>query len=165
MCTYELRKRTPRISTNARSVSHDNASTPQAVRALPPKPPVIGFSFSEPPTHPSSDVPLLTWSDPSESTSSLPPSPHLTPYERSLTPSPHVHGEIVSGPSSGVSVVRNVRATMEHVPRPTVSYITVLPSIHFQTIPRPLQLRVPLSLIPPEHVQISAIAGGDLDMT
>ena len=39
----------------------------------------------------------------------------------------------------------------------------ILPSTHFQTIPRPL--RVPLSLIPPEHMQVSSIAENDLDMT
>jgi len=38
----------------------------------------------------------------------------------------------------------------------------VLPSIHFRTIPWPPQIR--LLLIPPERVQISPIAGSDLDM-
>ena len=45
----------------------------------------------------------------------------------------------------------------------TESSLTIFPSIHFRTIPRPLW--VPSSSIPPEYVQVSCTAGGDLDMT
>ena len=45
-------------------------------------------------------------------------------------------------------------------PSPTVSPFT---SIHFRTMPWPLQ--IPLSLIPPEYVEISPVARNDLDMT
>ncbi|KAF9783449.1 hypothetical protein BJ322DRAFT_153080 [Thelephora terrestris] len=65
-------------------------------------------------------------------------------------------------PSSNVSLVGEVPGSTEHPPRPTASSFTVLPSIHFQTIPRPL--RIPLSAIHPEHSQVSCVARNDLDM-
>ena len=160
-CTYEQSQRSPRISTDRLSVAHNSEPSSQSVYTLPFKTAVNGFSFSEPQTHTSSDIPLST-------TSSLPPP--LAPRERPLTPmaqlprepSPHVHGEIMLGPSPDAAV-RNTQAIMECIPRHTVPPFTVLPSLHFRTVPRPLQ--VPLSLIPPERVQVSPIARGDLDMT
>ncbi|KAF9779633.1 hypothetical protein BJ322DRAFT_370638 [Thelephora terrestris] len=47
--------------------------------------------------------------------------------------------------------------------RSTPSPFTVLPSIHFQTIPRPF--RTPLSVIPPECMQLSGVAENDLDLS
>ena len=38
----------------------------------------------------------------------------------------------------------------------------IIPSTLFQTIPRPLQM--PLSLIHPEHMQVSWVSASDLDM-
>jgi len=88
----------------------------------------------------------LTWFNSSESNPPL---------------APHVHDEVVSDPPPDALVLRNVHDTAECIPRPTN---TVLPSVHFRRIiPWPLQ--VPLSLVPPERVQVSPIAGGDLDMT
>ena len=162
-CTYEPRQRSSRISTNALSVSRDSASGPQRVCSLPSETAADGFSFSEPPTHLSSNIPLLTWSNSSNSASSLSPSPPLVPYERPLAPSSRGLGKTEPGLSLDVSVVQNIHITAECAPRSTAAYFTVLPSIHFQIIPRPL--RVPLSLIPPERVQISPIAECDLDMT
>lgn len=49
------------------------------------------------------------------------------------------------------------------VPRLTIPSSKIFPSTHFQTIPRPL--RIPLSLILPEHVPTASTAGSDLDMT
>ena len=73
------------------------------------------------------------------------------------------HGGIGLAPSSDALVARKVYDTTECDPPHTVSSFTVLPSVLFRTIPRPLP--VPLSLVPPEHIQISPVAGGDLDMT
>ena len=159
-CTYEPRQRSPRISTNAHSASRENTSGPQSVLKLPSNMSADWFSTFEPLARPSSDVPLLTWSGPDEPASSLPPPPPLIPYERPLSPSSRIP---VLGSSSDIPVVRDTHGTAGCVPCHTVSSFTLLPSLHFQTIPRPL--RVPLSLISPEHAQISPIAGGDLDMT
>ena len=136
-CVYEPWQRSRRAGAGGFRVSNDTAPHRLSVPTLTFKPLGIGFSLSGSLTH-SSGIPLLTWLNSSES--SLPPS--LTPYERPQAPSPRVY-------THGVT---------ECVLRPTV-----LPSIQFRTIPRPLQ--VPLSLVPPERVQVSPIAGGDLDMT
>ena len=164
-CTYEPGQRSPRTSTgtNAHSVSRDSAWRHQGIRFLPSKTSVDGLSFSERLARPSSDASLLACQNSSESASSLPPPPPLAPCERPLASPPRVHSEVVLHPPSDVLAAWNTRATAECVPRPTVSSFTILPSIHFRTIPRPL--RVPLSLIPPERVQVSSVAEGDLDMT
>jgi len=159
-CMYEPWQRSYRASAGALPVSRDTAPRRLSVRALPSKPPGVGFSFSEYLACPPS-TPLLAWSNSSESTSF--PLPPLASYERPQVPSSRIHSMAVLGPSSDISVMQHTHDTADYVPRPTVSSFTVLPSIHFRTIPRPLQ--VPLSLIPPERVQISPIAGGDLDMT
>jgi len=155
-CTYEPRQRSRRANSKALSVSRDSVPRPLSIRTLPSKPPAVGFLFPRRPTHPSLDIPL-TLSDPSESR----PSP--APCERPLTLPPHLHDEVVPDPPSGVLTVRNVHDTSECIPHPTVPPFTVLPSVYFRVIPWPLQ--VPLSLIPPERVQVSPIAGSDLDMT
>ena len=142
-CTYEPRRRSLRASASAPPAPRETASHP-----LPSKPLTTGFTSSEPLTHPLLGTPLLTLSNSSEPASSLPPP--LALYEGP------------QAPSSDVSIVRHTYNTEGCAPRPTVSF-TVLPSIHFRAIHRPLH--VPLSLIPPERVQISPIAGGDLDMT
>ena len=161
-CTYEPWRRSYRVGAGVLPASHDTPSRPLSVQTLPSKPPAAGLSFSEPVTRPL-DLPLLTWPNPSKSTCFLLPPPSPTPYERALVPSSHLRGEIELDPSSDVSVVQDTHDTTECVPCPLVSYFTVLPSIHFRAIPRLLQ--VPLSLIPPERVQVSSIAGNDLDMT
>jgi hypothetical protein len=66
-------------------------------------------------------------------------------------------------PLSDVSVVQKTLDVAEWSPRSTGSSFTILPSIHFRAIPRPLQ--IPLSFIPPERVQVSWVSGNDLDMT
>ena len=161
---YEPWQRSRRARAGALPVSRDTAPRRLRISTLPSKPPGIGFSVSESPTR-SPGIPLLTWLNSSESESPLasPPSLPLAPYERPQAPSPRVRSAVELGPSPGVSVVQHTHHATECVPSPTVSSFTVLSSIHFRTIPRPLQ--IPLSLIPPERVQISPIAGGDLDMT
>ena len=153
-CTYEPWQpshRTRTGSTNALPVFRhgDSASGLPSVCTLPSQAPTNGFPFSEPLTHPPLDIPLLTWSNSAEST------PSILPH--------HVHGEVVPGPSSDTSIVWNTHDTTECVPRLPVSSFTVLPSIHSRAVPQILQ--VPLSLISPERVQVSPVAGGDLDMT
>jgi len=162
-CTYEPRQRSHHTNAGTLPISRQTASRHLSARTLPSKPAAIGFPFSESPTRPSLGTPRLARSNSSESTSSLPPPPPLASYERPLAPSSRVHGEIALGPSSDVSNVQDIHPTTESAPHPTVSSFTVLPSIHFRRIPWPLP--VPLSLIPPERVQISSNAGGDLDMT
>ena len=159
MCTYEPRQRSLQISTNAPLVSRDNPSSPLSVHTLPFEKSANRFSLSEPLTSPPSDISFLTWPNSSGPASSLPLLPPLAQDERSLAPSSFVH---VLDSSSDIPVVQDIHSTVELVPRPTVSSFTVLPSIDFRTIPRPLQ--VPLSLVPPERVQVSPIARGDLDM-
>jgi hypothetical protein len=66
-------------------------------------------------------------------------------------------------PLSDVSVVQKILDVAEWSPRSTGSSFTILPSIHFRAIPRPLQ--IPLSFIPPERVQVSWVSGNDRDMT
>ena len=183
-CTYEPRPRSRRANANALLFSRNTAPRPLSIRTLPSKPYTIGDLFSEE-TLPSSGTPLPAWSkssesdlllpepltrpsgatlltlsDPSESTPSPHPPPPLAPRERSLAPSFRARGAGMLGPSL---VARDAYDITKRVPRTNVSPFTVLPSIHFRTIPRPLQ--IPLSLIPPERVQISPIAGSDLDMT
>ncbi|KAF9779641.1 hypothetical protein BJ322DRAFT_368458 [Thelephora terrestris] len=80
---------------------------------------------------------------------------HPDPCERPPPP-PRV-------PSSSVSVITKPRAATECPPSPTVPSLTTLPSICFQTIPRPLSQ--PLSVIPPERLQVSDASGCGLDMT
>ena len=160
-CTYEKWQRSSRMGAGVLPASHDTASHPLNARALSSKPSATGFPSPEPRTRLSS-VPPITWPNPSKSASFLLPPPSLTPYERPLASSSRVHREIEQGPLSDVSVAQDMHKTTERVTRPAGSSFTVLPSIHFRAIPRPLQ--VPLSLIPPERVQISSIAWGDLDM-
>ena len=156
--------------TNAPSVSRGGTSGPQSDRTLPSQMPTDGSS--EPPiSPPAPDLPLLTLSSSSKSASSLSLSPSPAPCKRPSTPTvqlppellPHIYDGILLNPSSETSVVQKTHGTAERFPRSTVSYFTILPSIHFQTIRRPLH--VPLSLIPPEHTQVSCIAGSDLDMS
>jgi len=151
-CTYEPRQRSHRTNASALPISRETESHPPSIRTLPSQPPATRFLFSEPLTCPSLGIPLLTLSNSSGSTFSL-----LPPPPPRLAPSSHARGEIVLGPSSDFSVVRHTHDTTECVLRPTVSSFTVLPSIHFQTVPWPLQ--IPLSLILPERMQISSVAG------
>lgn len=164
-CRYEPRKRSRFTRINATSISRENTPGPTSSNNLPPKTSADGLS--EPLINPASDR-LLTRSDSSESAVSL--SLSLVPYsEQSSTSterhprdlSTHLYDETVSYISSDVSVVQKHPGTTKCAPRLAVSSFTILPSIHFR-IPRPLQ--IPLSLIPPEHVQVSYIAGNDLDM-
>ena len=108
-------------------------------------------------------VRLTAPTDPGESGSYNPTSHDLR--ERSLKspkqlegkPSPDVAlNKVVLAPSSDALVVN-------YLLRPTPSSPTVLPSIHFQTIPHPL--RIPLSVISPDHLRVSHTAGTDLDMS
>ena len=123
----------------------------------------VGFSGS--PVGPVS--PLLTRSDSNESSFFLFPAP----CERPSSPTAQIPWESPSrtynqmglGPLSGVSAVQDTHGTTERVPPLTGSSFTILPSIHFRTIPWPL--RIPLSFIPPEHAQVSSVARSDLDMT
>ena len=157
-CTDEPTQRSRQTNTDVpSSVSHDDGSRLLGVRTLlRSKPRAVGPSFSESPICPSLDIPPLARSRSNGSASSL--SQPLAPCERLLTPAARLPWN-----PSDVAVVGNAHATTGYVPHPAVSSFTVLPSIHFRTIPR--SLRIPLSLIPPERVQISSIAGGDLDMT
>ena len=162
-CTYEPRQRFRPTGTHVFSVWNGSASSPPSVCTLTSQTSANGLSFSEPPTNPPS---YITLSIASGSASPLPLS--LVPYGRPSTPmvqlpqepSPCVCDEMVPASSLDPSAVQRITG---HVPRPIVSSFTILPSIHFRTIPRPL--RVPLSPIPPEHVQVSWTSESDLDMT
>jgi len=157
-CTDEPRQQFRHTNTNAlSSVSHDNASRLLSVCTLPSKPPADGSSFSESRTRPASDIPLLVRSSSSGSAPSLPQP--LAHRERALTPMAQLRWR----PFPDASVIGNVHNTAGYVPYPAVSSFAGLPSIHFWTVPR--SPRVPLSLTPPERVQISSIAGGYLEMT
>jgi len=165
-CTYELKHQSRPAVVNTPSVSRDKTSSPLRVRDSPSQKSSDGFSV--PSTNPL-DRPQPAWSDSGESSShsrSLSPSP---PREQPSTVrlpwelSPRIHNELVPRPSSDVSVVRKPQDTVKRVPPPAVPSFAILPSILFQTIPRPL--RIPLSLIPPEYMQISDVAGDDLGMT
>ena len=164
-CVYESRWRPHPIGVSVFSISHDSKSGTISARTSPSQTSVDWFS--EPPTSPSPELPLLTWSDYSESASPI--SPSVAPRERPSKPttrllwepSPRIHNEVALVPPSNVSVVQKIH--VERVPRRNGSSFTVLPSIHFQTIPRPL--RVPLSFVPPEYVQLSSVAEDDLAMS
>ena len=137
-CAYELR-RTPRPTVTLQT-STEVASGPPLTPLLPPWP------DSSEPTSPQSPA-----------SCERPP----TPTARLLwEPSPRTHNEIVS---SDVSVVREIRGTTERVSRLTGSFFEILPSTHFQTIPR--SLRAPSYSFPPERVQVSLTTGSDLDVT
>ena len=156
-CTYEPRQRSRRANTNPFFTSRNSAPRPLSIYTLASKSSAVEFSSSESQTRPLFNISLPTRSNSGGSTSFLPPL--LTPRERPPIPTTQLPRE----PSSDVLVVRNMHNTMGCVPHSAVPPFTVLPSIHFRTILRPLQ--VPLSHIPPECMQISSIAGGDLDMT
>ena len=163
-CTYELRQRSHPAGTGMFF----------AAQTSPPNvPDLLSQAFTHVPsngrTSPPRDLPLITWSVSSESASSR--SQSLAPCGRPPTPtmqspqdfSPHIYDEIPLGPSPDVSITQKAHDTAKYIPRPIVSSFTVLPSIHFQPIPRPL--RPPFSLIPPERVQVSSVAESDLEMT
>lgn len=169
-CKYQPRQQFPPPKTNAHSISRGGTPGPLTVHTLPSQTFAHGFSFSAPLIGPP-DLPLSTWFNFSEFDSTLPPS--AAPCERPSSPTAKIPweppsridgaGEVPSSPSD-VSVVWGIRGTSELVTRPTVlPSFTVLPSIHFQTIPRPLP--VPLSLVPPERVQVSCAVGSELGMT
>jgi len=155
-CTYEPRQRSHRTNASALPISCEAASHDLI---LPSKPPATVSSVSESLTRPSLGTPHLIRLHSSESLLLLPPP--LVPSEGLLAPSFPVHDEMLLGPSSDIRVVQDIHSTTKCFPHPTVSSFTVLPSINFQRIPWPLP--VPLSLVPPERVQISS-AGSDLDM-
>ena len=165
-CTYDSRQpRSRPTGTNTPSVSRNETPGPIHLHNLPSQAPF------EPSTDRSSDLPLSIWSDSSESGFSLPLSLSPALQERPSTQaarlpwelSPRIHNELVQRPSSDTPATHKVNGTTKCIPYPAVSSFTVLPSIHFQAIPRPL--RVPLSFIPPEHVQVSEVAGDDLGMS
>ena len=165
-CAYEPWRRSHRVGAGVPPVSRANTPPrPPDGHALPSELLTAGSPISEPVTRPL-DVPLLTWPDRNKPTSFPLPPPSPTPYERALVSSSRLRGEIELDPSLGVSVAQDTtdtHDTTECVSRPLVSSFTVLPSIDFRAIPRLLQ--IPLSLIPPERVQISPITGGDLCMS
>ena len=90
-------------------------------------------------------LPFLICSDSNESAPSLP-----------LSPAPCEQSPI------DVSVVQKARDITKCDLGPTASSFTIFPTIRFQTTPGPL--RPPFSLIQPERLQVSSIAGSDLDM-
>ena len=139
-CTYEPGQPSRRTSNKLLSVSRNGSYCPPSTRTSPLQASTNGCSFLEFLTCPPSKTPLLNLSNSGESASDV--------------PMPRSHGER--------ALVRKTRYSSELTPPPTVSSFTVLPSIHFRTIPRPS--RVPLSLVPPEHVRISSTARSDLDM-
>lgn len=126
-----------------------------------------GGISSAPQTSPPIDV-LLPWFDFREPG---PPNPlsvgsrkrSLAPPEQLEEPLPLVLEIAAPDPSLEGSAPQNTLGVTERPPSSTVSSFKLLPSIHFQTIPRPLH--IPLSLIPPERVQVSWVTGSDLDMT
>lgn len=124
-------------------------------------------SANSPPRDSLKNVPRPLQPDSSDSGSSY--SPSLDPRERSLTPpkkperqpSPPVLEKSTLVPSTDVSVL--VVGGTKRSSHPISSAFTVLPSINLQTIHRPLH--IPLSLVSPEHTQVSFAAGSDLDMS
>ena len=60
-------------------------------------------------------------------------------------------------------VAKEAPGAIVYPPSPIASPFTVLPSIHFQTVPR--LLLVPFSVIDPERVPVSWVSGDDLDMS
>ena len=167
-CGYEPRQPPRPRGTNVDSVPRDDTSSPLlGARDLPARTSADGFSFHETPISPSSDLPVSARSGSKESGSSL--SPTLAPCERRPSkPAPRHPRELsppsnngtASRPSSGALVVYD---TAECVSSPVGSSFTIIPSIYFRTIPRPLV--IPLPLVPPELVQVSCVSRSDLDMT
>lgn len=158
-CTYVPRKQYRNSGTDVHpSISHCDTTK---ASDLPSQTSILGPPSAESQIHPPSHIPLLTWPNHSEPVPSLLQKP--TAAHPRQEPPLNALIEIVLGQPSDVSVVQKTHNTMEHAPLSTASSFAVLPSIHFRPIP--LSLRVPLSLIPPERVQISPIAGGDLEMT
>jgi len=165
-CAYKPWQPSRRTSADVLSVSRERPPAPPNVRNLTSQ--ASADIPSEPPINPLRDLPRPTRSGFSEFGSSLFPFPLC---ERPSTPvvrppwelSPRIYDQILLGSSSDASVVQWVRGTTNYVPRPTVPSFTIFPSIHFQTIHRPL--RIPLSLIPPERLQVSDVSGSDLHMT
>ncbi|KAF9779636.1 hypothetical protein BJ322DRAFT_369328 [Thelephora terrestris] len=94
----------------------------------------------------------------------VPPDPHERPSTPPERPeSPHALDEAALVLSSSASAVEKARGVTECPPPLITSSLTILPSIHFQSIPRPLPL--PLSVIPPERKQVSWVSENDLDMS
>ena len=127
-------------------------------RNVPPTPsrsPPGGGLPQSPPDSGQADSSHLPPLDPRERSSTLPKQP-----ERGR--SPCILDEVVPIPPSGALVVKKVPGAAEYPLPSTVPFFTILPSIHFQ-IPCPLPL--PFSVIPPERVQVSWVAGNDLDMS
>jgi hypothetical protein len=87
-------------------------------------------------------------SSPQERFERGPPPPILEKVDRVLPP--------------GGSAAQKALDVAKWSPRSIEPSFKILPSIHFRAIPRPL--RMPLSLIPPERVQVSRATGSDLDM-
>lgn len=126
---------------------------------VPPKPPISG---------PPRDV-LFPWSDSSKSG----PSHSLSLVLREKSSEPAEQSErqpsrlklenAVLVPSSGASAADKALGVTECLTHLDAPSFAIIPSIHFRVIPRPL--RIPLSLIPPEHVRVSCVAGSDMDMT
>jgi len=166
-CVYEPRQPSRPSDANVFLVPRGNASDPLGISASPHQTPANGFLFHEPPIDPQSNTAVPARSDSNESASPLSlslvlcerqPSKSTVRLPRELSSPPH--NEIVPPPSSETSVVYDAE---ECASRPVRSPFTILPSIHFSKIPRPL--RMPLSLIPPERVQVSCVSWSDLDMT
>ena len=88
--------------------------------------------------------------------------PSLPTAQRRWELSPRIYNQIGLVHSSDVSVLRSTCSTTEHIPCLAGSSFEILPSIHFQTIPRPL--RVPLSPVLPEYTRVFSVAGSELDM-
>ena len=147
-CTYELRQQPHPAGTFQTSFAYTSPGPPTGT---PPGGLLLTFPSSR---ESASPIPL-----------SLPPCerPSTLTVELSRELSPRIHNEVMEGPTSNVSVAQEIHGAMECIPPLTGSSFTILPSIHFQTIPRPL--RVPLSFFPPEHIQVSSTARNDLDMT
>ena len=100
----------------------------------------------------------FTTFDSSESNPSLPPS--LTPCERPSLPtvrlpwklSSPIDNQTGSGPSSDISVAHSIRGATECVSHLIGPSFQIPSPIRCQTTPQPLQ--VPLSLTPPERMQV-----------
>lgn len=105
---------------------------------------------------------MCTYEEPRLSGNALQRSSKL-PEQPERKSSPNGLGEVVPTSLVDASAVKRVPSTPACLPRPAIPSFAILPSVHFQTILRPLSL--PLSVIPPERVQISLVAGNDLDMS
>ena len=124
------------------------------------------YSDNTPPKRPPKDVLVFLDSNESVSSHPLPPNspegPSIQPEQSEQDHSPFIHEKVVTDPPSGALVAVRALGVTECPPHSTASSLSILPSIHSQTIPRPLQ--IPLSFIPPERMQVSWIAGSDMDM-